>query len=242
MAQGDNMDQGRLIGISLPKSDVMLDHVLIYIGQSWGRVEESTRHSWMRERVPYHKTSSICQNGLPGAIPLRDQSTSNPYHKTFFIHYKQYKTSDSRPGAALPHKLSYSWSQDYKFYTKTLPICSSLLGGIYRPRSGVHGTSAPMTKDLEKWQKAVKEKQTCVKTQYSRIVYPKEYANTVQPVTTQHSTNSTTTYHLPLIESRLPKNMTKDPLSEFFLNKRTWIYAWGYRVRILRRDFQFFQQ
>jgi hypothetical protein len=34
MAQGDNMDQGRLIGISLPKSDVMLDHVLIYIGQS----------------------------------------------------------------------------------------------------------------------------------------------------------------------------------------------------------------
>jgi hypothetical protein len=29
-------------------------------------------------------------------------------------------------------------------------------------------------------------------------------------------TNSTTTYHLPLAESRLPENMTKDPLSEFF--------------------------
>jgi hypothetical protein len=72
----------------------------------------------------------------------------------------------------------------------------------------------------------VKEKQLHVKTQYSRIVYPKEYANIVQPVTAQHSTNSTTTYHLPLTESRLPENMTKDPLSEF-LNKRTRIYARG---------------
>jgi hypothetical protein len=46
-------------------------------------------------------------------------------------------------------------------------------------------------------------------------------------VTAQYSTNSTTTYHLPLTENRLPENMTKDPLSEFFLNKRTWIYARG---------------
>jgi hypothetical protein len=38
--------------------------------------------------------------------------------------------------------------------------------------------------------------------------------------------NSTTTYHPPLTESRLPENMTKDPLSEF-LNKRTRIYARG---------------
>jgi hypothetical protein len=34
-------------------------------------------------------------------------------------------------------------------------------------------------------------------------------------------------YHLPLIKSRLSKNMTRDLLSEFFLNKRTRIYAGG---------------
>jgi hypothetical protein len=44
--------------------------------------------------------------------------------------------------AALLHKLSYSWLQDFKIYTKTLLVCSSSLGGIYRPRSGVHGPSA----------------------------------------------------------------------------------------------------
>jgi hypothetical protein len=27
---------------------------------------------WMRERIPHHKTSFICQNGLPSAIPPRD--------------------------------------------------------------------------------------------------------------------------------------------------------------------------
>jgi hypothetical protein len=75
--------------------------------------------------------------------------------------------------------------------------------------------------------KAVMEKQPHVKKQYSRILYPKEYANTVQPKTTQHLINSTTTYHLPVIESMLLENMTKDPLSEFFLNKRTRIYAQG---------------
>jgi hypothetical protein len=65
-----------------------------------------------------------------------------------------------------------------------------------------------------------------VKTQYLRKVYPEEYVNTIQLVTKQHL-HSTTTYHLSLTESRLPKNMTKDLLSKFFLNKRTQIYAWG---------------
>jgi hypothetical protein len=60
-----------------------------------------------------------------------------------------------------------------------------------------------------------------VKIQYSRIVYPEKYVNTVQPVT------ASITYNLPLTKSRLPKNMTRDPLSEFFLNKRTRIYARG---------------
>jgi hypothetical protein len=71
-AQQDNMDQVGLIGISLPKSHVMLDQVLICTGQSQGRVEGSTRSCWMKERIPLHKTSSFCQNGLPSAIPLRD--------------------------------------------------------------------------------------------------------------------------------------------------------------------------
>jgi hypothetical protein len=71
-AQQDNMDQVRLTGISLPKSDMMLDQVLIYTGQSRGRVEGSTQSYWMRERTPRHKTSSICQNRLPGTISLRD--------------------------------------------------------------------------------------------------------------------------------------------------------------------------
>jgi hypothetical protein len=53
-----------------------------------------------------------------------------------------------------------------------------------------------------------------------------EYANTVQLMTKQHL-HSTVTYHLPLTESRLPEDMTKDSLSEFFLNKRTRIYAQG---------------
>jgi hypothetical protein len=34
VAQQDNMDQVRLIGIYLPKPDVMLDQVLICTGQS----------------------------------------------------------------------------------------------------------------------------------------------------------------------------------------------------------------
>jgi hypothetical protein len=77
-----------------------------------------------------------------------------------------------------------------------------------------------MKKDSKKSQKAVKKKQPRVKTQHSRKVHPEEYANTVQLVTEQHL-YSTTTYHLALTESKLSENMTKDPLSKFFLNKRT---------------------
>jgi hypothetical protein len=49
-----------------------------------------------------------------------------------------------------------------------------------------------------------------MKTQYSRTVYPKEYANTVQPVTAQYLTNPTANYQLPLTK-RLLENMTKKP-------------------------------
>jgi hypothetical protein len=64
-----------------------------------------------------------------------------------------------------------------------------------------------------------------MKTQYSRIVYPKKYANTMQPVTAQHLTNPTANYHLPLTKRRLLDNMTKDPISELFLNKKNPKYA-----------------
>jgi hypothetical protein len=49
-------------------------------------------------------------------------------------------------------------------------------------------------------------------------------------------------YHLPLAESRLPKNMTRDPLSKFFLKKEPIYMLGGCRVHILRKDFQFFQR
>jgi hypothetical protein len=62
----------RHLSTEAPYSDVILDQMLICIGQSQDRVEESTRCCWMRECVPHHKTSSICQSGLPSAIPLRD--------------------------------------------------------------------------------------------------------------------------------------------------------------------------
>jgi hypothetical protein len=71
-AQQDNIHQVKLTGINLPKSDVMLDQVLICIEQLQGRLEGSTRNCWMRERIPHHKISSICQNGLPSVIPPRD--------------------------------------------------------------------------------------------------------------------------------------------------------------------------
>jgi hypothetical protein len=71
-AQQDNMDQVKLIGINLPKFDVMLNQVLIRTEQSRGRLEGSNWNCWMRERIPHHKISSIYQNGLPSTILLRD--------------------------------------------------------------------------------------------------------------------------------------------------------------------------
>jgi hypothetical protein len=49
-----------------------------------------------------------------------------------------------------------------------------------------------------------------MKTQCSRKVYPEENANTVQLVTEQHL-YSTTTYHLPLIKSKLYEKYDKKP-------------------------------
>jgi hypothetical protein len=59
-----------------------------------------------------------------------------------------------------------------------------------------------------------------MKTQYSRTIYSKEYANTMQPVIAQHLTNPTANYHLPLTKRRLLENITKESISEFFLNKK----------------------
>ena len=107
-AQRDNMDQGRLAGISLSKSDMTPDQALICTGQSQDRQGGSTHNYWMKERIPHHKTSSNYRHVPPGTMPLGDQSTSNLYHKTSSIYYKIYKTYKTRPEAALLHKLSYS--------------------------------------------------------------------------------------------------------------------------------------
>ena len=107
-AQRDNMDQGRPVGISLPKSDVMLDQVLICTGQSQGRRGGSAQNYQMGEHISHHKTFSIYRHVLPDKMSLQDQSTSNLYHKTSSSYYKMYKNYKIRPGAALLHKLSYS--------------------------------------------------------------------------------------------------------------------------------------
>jgi hypothetical protein len=78
-----------------------------------------------------------------------------------------------------------------------------------------------------------------MKTQYSRKVYPEEYANTVQLVTKQHL-YSIAIYHQPLTERRLSENMTKDPASEFFLNKRTRINAQGLQGTYPHKRFSIF--
>ena len=54
------------------KTDVMLDMVLICIGQSKGRRRGSTQNCQMKERIPHHKTSSNYRHVPPGTLLLRD--------------------------------------------------------------------------------------------------------------------------------------------------------------------------
>ena len=55
--------------------------------------------------------------------------------------------------------------------------------------------------------------------------YSEEYTNTVQLVNKQHL-HSTTTIRIHLTTADYQR-ICQDPASEFFLNKRTWIYARG---------------
>jgi hypothetical protein len=57
-------------------------------------------------------------------------------------------------------------------------------------------------KGLRKVIKSSKEKQSRMEAQYSRAVYPEEYANITQLVTEQHL-HSTTTSHLTLTKRQL---------------------------------------
>jgi hypothetical protein len=70
--------------------------------------------------------------------PLRcKKETTTQKTKVFFItntNATKFTRFIARLGAVLLHKLSYSLPQDYKLYTKTLPICSSSSGGICRPK------------------------------------------------------------------------------------------------------------
>jgi hypothetical protein len=77
-----------------------------------------------------------------------------------------------------------------------------------------------MKKDSKKWQKEVKEKQPRAKTQYSRTIYPKEYANTVQPVTVQ-AFNQLNGQLPPTTHRRKDTwEYDKDPITDFFLYKK----------------------
>jgi hypothetical protein len=68
----DNPNQVRLIDITQPKPDVILDQTLICTGQSQGSVEGSTQSYWMMESIPHHKTFSTCHHVLPGTMLPQD--------------------------------------------------------------------------------------------------------------------------------------------------------------------------
>jgi hypothetical protein len=71
-ARRDNMEQRRPTDICLPKSDVMLDMVLICTEQSQGRRRGSTQNWQMKERIPHHKTPSNYHHVLPSTMLLRE--------------------------------------------------------------------------------------------------------------------------------------------------------------------------
>jgi len=71
-ARQDNMEQRRLVGICLPKTDVMLDMVLIFTGQSQDRRRGSTQNYQMKEWSPHHKTSSNYHHVHPGTLLPQD--------------------------------------------------------------------------------------------------------------------------------------------------------------------------
>jgi hypothetical protein len=66
------MEQRRPTSIYLPKSDVMLDMVLICTEQSQEKQRGLTQNCQMKERSPHHKTSSNYCHVHPGTLLLRD--------------------------------------------------------------------------------------------------------------------------------------------------------------------------
>jgi hypothetical protein len=134
-----------------------------------------------------------CEISLPlisitRLLPPTTRYTRLIIHARGLLYFTNYHIHDYKTSRSIP--------RPYRFAT-------ARQGGIYRPRSAVHGPSAltnqTWKKDSKKWQRAVKKwqravkKQLRVKTQYSKKVYPEEYANIVQLVTKQHL-HSTTTY------------------------------------------------
>jgi hypothetical protein len=148
---------------------VILDQTLICTGQSQGSVEGSNRSYWMMEWI---KTSFTCHHVLPDTMLLRDSSTSNLDHKTSSICYKTYKIHNSHPGAALLHKLSYSWLRRLRTIQQdTWWIEAAHQKGIYRPKSDVHRLGAPIEQVWQRSQwkdRKQQEEDTYVKEQYLR--------------------------------------------------------------------------
>jgi hypothetical protein len=148
------------------------------------------------------------------------------------------------PGAALPHKPSYSWIQDSRSTLRLHWFTTAYEEGIYRPRSGIHRPSPPIDStwqppgEKHKAVKASQKKWPHVNLQCTRTAYPKEYSNTMWPMTAQYSTTQrpTTTYHW-----QITWEYDKWTLySSSFFTKEPGYRLRGCRVPILMREFQFF--
>jgi hypothetical protein len=102
VAQRDNLDQARLIDISLPKPDVIPDQTLICTEQLQDSVEGSTRSYWMMERIPHHRLLPLattyylvqccCEISLPliSIIRLLSFATRFTTHARGLLYFTNY--------------------------------------------------------------------------------------------------------------------------------------------------------
>ena len=138
-AQRDNMEQRRLAGIYLPKTDVMLDMVLICTRQSQDRRRGSTQNYQMKEQSPHHKTSSNYCHVHPGTLLLWDQSTSNPYHKSSSSYDKTYKElQNAHRGCSTSQTTIFMTIETSEQASKRSTNQNSTLGGYLQTEGAVH--------------------------------------------------------------------------------------------------------
>ena len=155
-ARWDNKDQGKSVGICLPKPDVMQDQVLICTGQSQDRRRGSTQNCRMREeahitRLPpttttYFQVQCRCGISLP-LIPI----TRLPPAMT-----RCTKTTKYARGYSTSQTIIFMTTETSDHATKCSMNQNSRQGGIYRPKKrctwtkSTNGTN--LTKDTVKRQ------------------------------------------------------------------------------------------